>query len=138
MKDISLIEKLPHFVLDTSPIRACASLLRTLLCLDLCPGYLTSQGVYFTDQDTALSQFMSKIPHQLRHSSTLECNSVSLCVYCISKQGSYLSKYGFATESSGTVNFKFNIVHHSRYIHACTCAWITHIHVRTCVYMQIT
>ena len=31
-------------------------------------------------------------------------------------QGRHLSKYGFQTESSGTVDFRFNIIHQSRYI----------------------
>ena len=31
-------------------------------------------------------------------------------------QGRHLSRYGFQTESSGTVDFRFNIIHQSRYI----------------------
>lgn len=34
-------------------------------------------------------------------------------------QGSHLSKYGFRTESSGNVNLRLNIAHHSRYVYGC-------------------
>ena len=50
----------------------------------------------------------------------------TLCIF-LSVQGSHLSKYGFRTESSGSVNIRMNIAHHSRYTYSqCTQVSVTY------------